>query len=72
MQFFPIMTFDPWQHVPKWYGILRPDPGIEWRSMDTIKTLVTLAARYRLSGEPSGERDFDMHSRLAVWTRTGI
>ncbi len=32
-----------------------PDPGFEWRSMNTIKALATMAVRCRLSGTPSGE-----------------
>lgn len=62
IQFFPTMAFDPLRHVPRAYGILRPNPGIEWRSMDTIKTLVTLAARYRLSGELSGEHNMETNT----------
>ncbi|KAL1948748.1 hypothetical protein VTO73DRAFT_10554 [Trametes versicolor] len=42
---FPSIDSDTRQHS---FGT--PDPGIRWRSMNTIKALTTVGARYRLSG----------------------
>ncbi|KAL1948745.1 hypothetical protein VTO73DRAFT_10551 [Trametes versicolor] len=57
-EYFPSvhMLLDPWLHLNDFiveYDYDGSDPGIEWYSMNTIKTLVTLAARYGLSGDIS-------------------
>lgn len=73
IQYFPSvhMLLDPWLHlndVIVEYDHDGTDPGIEWHSMNTIKTFVTLAARYGLSGDILGENGVDMQTKSRVYS----
>lgn len=62
IQNFP-STFNGRMH---WH-LRMPDRGFEWRGMNTIKALTTVAAGYRLSGTSSGEHR-SSHQRPTLTT----